>query len=152
MRHITSKIVLSTILLCSAQASLADGFNTFGDVDRLGDQKILSAGNISNADPSNDPAKVGEKLYRLGAYCFKSDDDAILPGMAALVLVDFRNQAHVALLSSSISGIDVKVVAVDLIKCSAVFKKMGDDSIRKLQEQIEKNREMAKKLQRQSNQ
>ena len=118
--------VLVVLWVCSPSTNVwAEGFDTFGDQQRLENEAIIAAGNIGkrtgltsySSDLSNFDRQK-QAIYEIGRYCFKSSDSfEDISGKAGLLLVDQYSKASIGVITNSISSIKVKLTGVQILDC-----------------------------------
>jgi hypothetical protein len=136
-------IALATSAL--ATNASAEGFDTFGDQQRLENQVIIASGNIgkrtSAASYSNDTSyfdRQRQTVFDIGRFCFKgSDSFEDISGKAGLLLVDQFSNASVAVITDSISSIKIKMTGVIVLDCSSLTMQEGNKFQKQLQQQME---------------
>jgi arginine decarboxylase-like protein len=135
----------------------AEGFDVFGDHQKLPNQTIVASGNISEFSRGFTSLGAGttqEVVYQVGQFCFASSED--ISGKAGLLLIDQFSTISVATFSSSITSIKVNVSSATLLDCVQVIKRDTENIQRdfnRLQQQIEidqkKNKAMIELLKKQ---
>ena len=118
--------VLFVLWVCSPLTNVwAEGFDTFGDQQRLDNQAIIAAGNIGKRTSltaySSDLSyfdRQKQTIYEIGRYCFKSSDSyEDISGKAGLLLVDQYSNASIGVITDSISSIKIKLTGVQILDC-----------------------------------
>jgi hypothetical protein len=123
----------------------ADGFDTFGDQQRLENQIIITSGNIgkrtSVAGYSNDLSysdRQKQAVFEIGRFCFKSSDSfEDISGKAGLLLVDQFSNASIAVITDSISSIKIKLTSVTVYDCASLTMQESNRLQKQLQQQLE---------------
>ena len=102
-------------ICASTSTASAEGFDTFGDQQRLENQAIIATGNIGKrASPANLSSESSyldrqkQTVFEIGRFCFKSSDSyEDVSGKAGLLLVDQFSKASVGVITESISSIKI---------------------------------------------
>ena len=140
------RFVLPISVACAfGSTAMADGFDTFGDQQRLENQVIVASGNIgkrtSVASYSNDLSyfdRQKQTVYEIGRFCFKSSDSyEDVSGKAGLLLLDQFSNASIAVITESISSIKIKMTAVNVLDCASLTMQEGNRLQKQLQQQME---------------
>lgn len=135
-----------TIAICSLTVKAnADGFDTFGDQQRLEGQVVIASGNISRRTGSSvntndifNADRYRSITYDMGRYCFKgADSDEDLSGKAGLLMLDQFSNAAIGILSPSTSSIKVKLMTVILFDCMTLAIRENNKKLDQLEQQLE---------------
>ncbi|MFA6016393.1 MAG: hypothetical protein WC742_15145 [Gallionellaceae bacterium] len=139
------------VVLCVASCiAKAEGFDTFGDHQKLADQTIVASGNISSfyfgsGSLGTLPLFGSQKaaVYQVGQFCFASSEDN--SGKAGLLLVDQNSSVSVATFSTNISSIKVNIFNVAILDCVQLLKRASENiqqdfNDRQAQREIELNK------------
>ena len=139
------------VVLCVASGSTkAEGFDTFGDHQKLENQTIVASGNISSfyfgSGSQGTQSLLGsqrEAVYQVGQFCFASSQDN--SGKAGLLLVDQNSNVSVATFSTNISSIKVTIFNVTILDCVQLIKRASENfqqdfNDRQAQREIELNK------------
>lgn len=144
---------LATSAACAfGSNALAEGFDTFGDQQRLENQAIIASGNIgkrmSAASYSNDLSysdREKQTVFEIGRFCFKpADIYEDISGKAGLLLVDQYSHTSIAVITESISTTRIKMTAVSVLDCLSLsmqesnrIQQEGNRVQKQLQQQLE---------------
>ena len=140
------RFALATSVACAlASNALAEGFDTFGDQQRLENQVIIASGNIGKrttaASFSNDLSyfdRQKQTVFEIGRFCFKSSDSfEDISGKAGLLLVDQFSNTSIAVITESISSIKIKMAVVSVLDCASLAMQEGNRIQKQLQQQLE---------------
>lgn len=125
--------------------ALAEGFDTFGDQQRLENQVIIASGNIgkrtSVASYSNNMSYFDSQtqtVFDIGRFCFKAPDSyEDISGKAGVLLVDQFSSASVAVITESILSIKIKMTRVVVLDCASLAIQDGNRVQKQLQLQLD---------------
>ena len=138
--------VLFVLWVCSSLTNVwAEGFDTFGDQQRLENQAIIAAGNIGKRTSltaySSDTSyfdRQKQTIYEIGRYCFKSSDSyEDISGKAGLLLVDQFSNTSIGVVTDSISSIKVKLTGVQVLDCVSLSMQESKRLQNQLNQQLE---------------
>lgn len=137
--------LLFLLLSVISDPSYADGFDNFGDYQRLEGKTIFASGNVGGLfrgriSPGNSSqfGRKDETVFKIGQFCFASSEDVL--DKAGLLFIDKYSDVSIAIFSTSISSISVKITSATLIDCAQQMKRDADDDLARFKRQIEADR------------
>lgn len=141
----TSIVLIGIAGFIAVPNAMADGFDRFGSqIDKLSDQAILVAGNISKRlqyiDYLNNNSGLNsqkKEIYEIGGYCFSSNTSSDISEKAGMLLVDRFSIPSIAVMSYSISSIKVDVSGITILDCISLSRQEQAQFSDQLKHQLE---------------
>lgn len=132
---VSVRLLFFVILCASSINANAEGFDMFGEHQKLVNQTIVESGDITEFSRRSQETVV----YQIGQSCFVSSEN--LSRKAGLLLVNQYSNVSIVTFSPEISSIKTAIYSVTLLGCVQVIKQFRENIQRDFENrQLDRNR------------